>query len=424
MKVNYLGVKKTNAIYKCSIKTLSALAVALLSAPCLNALENLNNKVEWRYDRTGIYQETGLLKSWPAEGPQMLWHYEGLGEGYSSATISNDKIYITGLTDGKGFLYVLDTKGKLIAKKHYGDDWSSRYSGTRGSVVPNDGKLYLVSGNGKVVCFDEKTLNVVWEKDYVKDYAGQIPRYGVNESPLIVGEKLILTPGGTENNIVAVNKNTGKLIWTSKAKGDISSYCCPIYLSDQKIPQVVTITGHNVVGLDISDGKLLWSYPYTNRFFEHPNTPVYGGDNMLLCSSSYGVGSVMLKLVDGGKNIEKVWEAKQLDVRSGHMLKIGGYIYGAGDYNKGWHCVEWKTGKEMYADRSLSAGAIIANDNMLYCYGDKGEIALVKATPEKFDIVGKFKVSLGDGAHWAHPVIYKGTLYVRHGSALIAYKIK
>ena len=380
--------------------------------------------VEWRYDRTGIYKETGLLKSWPSGGPELLWHYDGLGEGHSSATIGANKIYITGLTDGKGYLYVFDMNGKLLDKKEYGNEWNVSYNGSRGSVIPNDGKLYVVSGTGNVVCFDQNSLNIVWEKSYTKDYDGQIPKYGVNESPLIVGEKLILTPGGTEHNIIAVNKNTGNLIWSSKAKGDVSSYCCPIYLSDQQVPQIVTMTGHNVVGIDISNGNMLWSYPFTNRFFEHPNTPVYGGDNMILCTSSYKIGSVMLKLTNGGRQVEQVWTAPQLDCRTGHMLKIGDYAYGAGDYGKGWYCVNWKTGEQAYEDRSLPSGVIIAADGMLYCYSEKGDMALVKATPEKFDLISKFPITLGTDQHWAHPVIYQGVLYVRHGNTLMAYKIK
>ncbi|MDR2937537.1 MAG: PQQ-binding-like beta-propeller repeat protein [Prevotellaceae bacterium] len=399
-------------------------AIILFAFLLLGNLLPAQNAVEWRNDRTGIYTETGLLKAWPAAGPDLLWSYEGLGEGHSSVTVSEDKIYLTGMTEGKGFLFVFDLSGKLLAKKEYAEEWDASYSGTRGSVVPNAGKLYVVSGTGEVVCFNQNDLSLAWKKSYTKDYAGQIPKYGVNESPLIVGEKLILTPGGAEHNIIAVNKNDGKLIWSSAAKGDISSYCSPIFLADQQVPQVVTITGNHVVGIDVANGKMLWSFPFTNRFMEHPNTPVYGGDNLLLCNSSYKVGSVMLRLTNGGRAVEQVWTAPQLDVRTGHMLKLGSYAYGAGDYKKGWYCVDWKTGKLQYEDRSLPAGAIIAADGMLYCYADNGTLALVRATPEKFDVVSKFSITKGTNQHWAHPVIYKGVLYLRHGNALMAYKIK
>lgn len=369
------------------------------------------------------------MTSWPAGGPRLLWSFEGLGEGFSSVTAADDRLYLTGMTDGKGYLYVLGTDGKLIARKEYGPEWDISHNGTRGSVVPDGGRLYVVSGHGGVVCFDAATLNVVWQKDYARDWGGEIPKYGVNESPLIVGDKLILTPGGSEHNIVAVNKNSGAQIWSSAAKGDVSSYCCPIFVNESGlVPQIVTMTGHNIVGVDISDGTLLWSYPFTNRFFEHPNTPVYGPGGMILCSSSYGVGSVMLRLTDGGRGVEKAWEAKELDVRTGHMVRIGDYVYGAGDYNRGWYCVEWKTGRRVWESRAVAAGAVIANVTTagatLYCYSDKGEVALATATPDGFRPSGRFSVTAGTGSHWAHPVIRAGVLYVRHGDALMAYAIR
>ena len=397
--------------------------ILLLTVFCSCAL-SAQNVIQWRGDRTGIYKETGLLKTWGDRGPALMWHFDGLGQGHSSVSISSDKIYVTGMTDNTGYLHVLDLQGNLLKKKKYGSEWHVSYSGSRGTVIPDEERLYLISGTGILSCLDESNLNELWRKSMSDDFGGEPPKYGVNESPLIVGDKLIFTPGGKEYNVVALNKKTGDLIWSSKGMGDISSYCCPIYIADQQTPQVVTMTGHHIIGLDISNGNMLWSFPFTNRFFEHPNTPVYG-NGMVLCTSSYGVGSVMLQLTNGGKEIEEVWNSKDLDSRTGHMLKIGDYAYGSGDYGKGsWFCVDWKTGETLYKDKSLPTGAIIAADGMLYCYTEKGDMALVRATPEKFDIVSKFSITLGTEQHWAHPVIYKGVLYVRHGDTLMAYKIK
>lgn len=382
------------------------------------------NVVEWRGDRTGVYKETGLLKIWPENGPDLLWHYDELGDGYSSVSVSAGKIYSTGTIDGVGYIYVFDTNGKLLNKKEYGSEWVVDYDGSRGTIIPNDGLLYVVTGDGELYCFKESDLSLVWKKSMRGDFGGEPPRHGTNESPLIVGEKIIFTPGGPEHNIVALHKKTGDLIWSSKAMGDVSSYCCPIYLDDQQVPQIVTMTGHHVVGIDIANGNMLWSHHFTNRFYEHPNTPVYG-DGMLLCTASYKAGSIMLRLKNGGRDVEQVWSSVELDSRTGHMLKIGNYAYGAGDYNTGsWYCVDWQTGEPLYKDKTIATGAIIAADGMLYCYSEKGELALVKATPEKFDIVSRFKITMGTGQHWAHPVIYDGVLYVRHGESLMAYKIK
>lgn len=153
--------------------------------------------IQWRGpDRTGIYKETGLMKSWLTEGPQMLWHYNGLGEGHSSAAIANNKIYITGLVDGNGHLFVFDLSGKLLNKKAYGPEWDTNYNGARGTVTVDNGKLYIYSGTGALVCMDENNLNILWQKHIVNDFQGSNIRWGVNESPLIIGEKVIITPGG------------------------------------------------------------------------------------------------------------------------------------------------------------------------------------------------------------------------------------
>jgi outer membrane protein assembly factor BamB len=380
--------------------------------------------VQWRGDRTGIYKESGLLKSWAEAGPQLLWHYDGLGEGHSSVAVSSGKIYVTGMANGKGYLYAFDMSGKLLDKKEYGGEWDESYNGTRGTVTANDGKLYLISGRGDILCFNEKDLSIVWKKNILSEFDAKNIKWGICESPLVVGEKLIATPGGQQHNIVALNKNTGELVWSSPGAGtgDLSAYCSPLYVGDQQVPQVVTMTEKHIVGIDIATGAMLWSYEQVNRTNVHPNIPVYG-DNMLLCTSGYGKGSVMLRLVNGGKGVEKVWESSQLDSRIGAMVKVGNYAYGSGDNNRFWFCVDWKTGEIKYKENTLPIGNVIAADGMLYCYSDRGDFALAKITPEKFDIISRFPITLGTDQHWAHPVIYKGILYVRHGNTLMAYKI-
>ena len=401
-------MKKTVLLFSC-----------LLATMCLWAQSN----IEWRgTERTGIYKEAGLLKSWPEKGPEMLWHFDGLGQGHSSVTIDSDKLYMSGMIEDEGYIFVLDMNGKLLNKAKYGPEWSRDWFGTRGSVMINEGKLYIVSGMCDIICFDQNTLNVIWKKNFMADFDGTNIQWGVCESPLIIGDKLIATPGGKEHNMVALNKNTGELIWSSPGKGDQSSYCSPLYISDQQTPQIVTFTANHIIGVDVSDGKLLWSHPNTNRHSVHANTPVYS-DNMILCTSGYDRGSTMLRLIDGGKSIEEVWFSAELDNRMGAMVKVGNYAYGSGDSKRFWFCVDWNTGEIKYKHGGLAMGNIIFNDGMLYCYNDKGDMILAKATPEKFDIVSQFPIEMGTEQHWAHPVLYKGVLYVRHGNTVMAYKV-
>lgn len=397
---------------------------AVLSVLCLSgALLQAQGIVQWRNDRTGVYRESGLLKSWGEGGPQLLWSYDGLGEGHSSVAISSGKIYVTGMTGGRGYLYVLDPAGKLLDRKEYGSEWNESYNGTRGTVTASEGKLYLISGHGDIVCFSEGDLSIVWKKNIMRDFGAENIKWGICESPLIVGEKLIVTPGGKLHNIIALNKNTGALIWSCPGEGDLSAYCSPLYVGDQQTPLVVTMTAKHIIGVELATGKKLWSFENANRHDVHPNIPVYGGDNLLLCTSGYGKGSVMLRLTDGGRSVEKVWSLAQLDSRMGAMVKVGDYAYGSGDANRFWFCVDWKTGELKYKENTLPVGNIIAADGMLYCYSDRGDFALVKGTPDRFDIVSRFSITLGTDQHWAHPVIYQGALYVRHGNTLIAYKI-
>jgi len=384
---------------------------------------------QWRGEnRDGIYHETELLKVWPANGPQLLWKYEGLGGSYASVAIANGKIYLTGQTDDKLILYVLDLKGQLITKKEVGKEWTKSHVSTRCTVIVNDGKLYIGNSLGQMFCIDEDTLNEVWKKDLLRDFDGENIMWGMTESPLIVGEKIFLTPGGVKNNMVALNKNTGELIWSSPGLGSTSTYCSPMYIGDQSAPMIVTNIYQQVVAFNANTGDLLWSHPQMHQTPSrniHPNTPIYS-DGMIFTTTGYRGGAMMLRLKDGGKAVELVWKNTEMDNQIGGAVKIGDYVYASGDGHRYLFCVDWKTGKTMWKVRDLAPCNVIAADGMLYCYSEAehGVMALVKPNPEKFEMTGKFKVALGTDRHWAHPVIHEGVLYIRHGDVLMAYKIK
>jgi len=384
---------------------------------------------QWRGEnRDGIYKETGLLKVWPANGPELLWKYEGIGGGFTSVAIANEKIYITGQTDDKLILYVLDLKGKLLAQKEVGAEWTRNHVGSRCTVNVNDGKLYIGNSLGQVFCLDEATLNEVWKKDMIADFDGKNLMWGMTESPLIVGEKIFLTPGGEKHNMVALNKNTGALIWSSPGLGTTSTYCSPQYIGDQSVPMVVTNTLRDVVAFNANTGELLWSHPQLQQNPQrniHPNTPIYS-DGMICTVTGYRGGAMMLRLKDGGKAVEQVWQNTEMDNQIGGAVKIGDYVYASGDANKFFFCVDWKTGETKYKVSELAPCIVIAADGMLYCYSeaDNGLMALVKPNPNKFELASKFNVTLGSGRHWAHPVIHQGVLYLRHGEVLMAYKVK
>lgn len=377
----------------------------------------------WRADGSGIYKETGLLKQWPENGPEILWTFEGLGKGHSSPVFANGKIYISGTVGEEGFVFVLSEDGKLLWKVSYGTEFGGNYPGARSSVVVDGDLMYMYSGFGNLICMDANDGTVKWKKNAFEDFDGGNITWGVTETVVIDGDLLYFTPGGKENNVVALNRFSGDLVWSSPGKGELSAYCTPLLVELPARKLLVTHTAEHIIGLDAKTGELLWDYPHTNRWSVHANTPVFF-DGDLFCFSGYGQGGVKLDLSDDGSTVSKAWFKKELDSRMGGMVAINGYLYGSGDNAREWRCVNWETGEETYAVKDIAKGVVIAADGMLYCYSERGELALVEANPEAFKIVSQTKVELGTEQHWAHPVINNGRLFIHHGDALIAYKIK
>ena len=386
-----------------------------------------NNSVpensQWRgKNRNGIYNEAGLLKEWPANGPELLWHFEGLGEGHTSVAIANGKIYVTGMHDDRLVLYVFDKMGELLVEKEIGKEWNTNWNGTRSSVCINDGKLYIFNALGTLFCLEENTLNEVWRKDLLNDFDGRNVDFGITENPLIAGEKIFMTPGGETHNMVALNKNTGELIWSSPGESTESAYCSPLFIDGYSVPIVVTAMIENLVAFNADTGEMLWSHPQTNEFGNHPNIPIYS-DGMIFSTTAGSGGSILLRLTNGGRAVEQVWK-NNVDNAMGSAIRAGDYIFLSGHTNRGWFCVDWKTGEIIYKVSDIGPSNIIFADGMLYCYSESGTMHLVKPNPEKFEPVSSFKVTLGTDQHWAHPVIREGVMYLRHGEALMAYKIK
>lgn len=398
--------------------------ILLISIVFFNSVIFAQTTTRWRGENgNGIYEETGLLKEWPANGPEIIWSFEDLGEGHSSPAFANGLIYLSGMVETKGYIYALSQNGKLNWKATYGEEFSESYPGSRSTPVIAGDLLYIYSGHGVLTCMSATDGKVNWKKDVFNDFDGQNIRWGVTETVVVDGDIVYVTPGGKKNNVVALNRFTGDLVWSSNGKQELSAYCTPLLVELPERKLLVTMTADHIIGLDAANGEMLWSQPQTNRWQVHANTPVYF-DGGLFCFSGYGKGGVKLNLSADGSSVEKVWFNETLDSRMGGIVVVDGFLYGSGDNNREWRCVNWETGEENYASKELGKGVVIFADEMLYCYSDRGELALAKATPSGFSLAGKTKVELGSAQHWSHPVINNGRLFVRHGSALIAYKIK
>lgn len=378
---------------------------------------------QWRGENSwGIYAVEKLMAQWPADGPKVLWSFEKLGQGFSSPAFANNKIYVNGMDNGQAVLYILDMNGKELQQIKYGKEFDASYPGCRSTPTIVGDLAYLLTGHGVLTCLNLKTGKPAWQKDLINDFGGSNITWGYTESLLVDGDKLFCTPGGKTNNVMALNRMTGATIWSCPGVGETSAYCSPLLVKLPARQLLITHTSGHVLGIDASTGKLLWNSAHPNQWAVHPNTPIYQ-DGGLFVFSGYGQGGEKLKLSDDGSSVTNEWDIKSFDSRIGGAVLIDGYLYGSGDSGRSWQCIDWKTGKQVYSSTEVAKGVVIAANKSLIGYSEKGELFMAEANPSGLKIVGKTKVTLGNDQHWAHPVINKGILYVRHGSALIAYKI-
>ncbi len=388
---------------------------------------------QWRgVDRSGVSQETGLLKQWPEEGPELLWSVEAVGKGFSSPSIANGMLYITGILGKKEMLSAYDLDGNLKWQKTYGKAWKKSFPEARTTPTVDGDAVYVISGMGEVVCLDAASGDIRWYVDAFKKFEGKQGSWGTAESPLVVDDKVIYTPCGPQTTVVALDKRTGETVWASESLGDQSGYTSPIWIERGGKKFIVTVTGTYILGIDVQDGTIAWNVNYKQipppkgGKDINPVTPLYH-EGRIYVTSGYDHVGVMLELSEDGANASVLWYDSTLDCHHGGVVRVDGYIYGANwlnNKNGNWVCLDWETGEVKYEEKWHTKGSIIAADGMLYCYEEKkGNVALVTASPEKFNVVSTFRITQGKGPHWAHPVISDGRLYIRHGDALMAYDI-
>ncbi|WP_372772400.1 PQQ-binding-like beta-propeller repeat protein [Mangrovibacterium sp.] len=394
-------------------------------------------QAQWRGpNRDGIYPETDLLKSWGETGPAKLLTIEGIGDGYSSAVEFENLIYVTGKIDSLDYLSAIDQSGKILWQTAYGAAWTKSYTASRCTPTIENNRVYVISGQGRLACIDAKTGGEIWAQEVDKQFAADYHLFGFAESPLIVDNLVISVPGGPKTTMVAFNKNTGELVWQSQPLNQKRSYAAPVLYEHKGIRQILAFTSKELISVNPANGELVWHYPYFKHSVEKgveeiginmTNTPIYK-ENEIFITSGYNCPSVMLTLAADGKSVSEKWVNPTFDCHHHGVVLVDGYLYGSNFYSnaKGkWVCADWNTGEIMYLTDYENKGAVIFADGMLYAYIDKtGTVALVEPTPKGFEPVSVFKMEAGKGPHWAHPSIYNGKLFIRHGEALEVFTLK
>lgn len=387
---------------------------------------------QWRGDdRDGIYNENKLLTVWPENGPALLWSNEEIGQGYAAPVITNDKLLVNGEADSTSFLFAYDLKGKLLWKspngrEYYGKGFSASFPGSRSTPTVVGDMVYTSSGIGRLAGMELATGKEKWAVDMVPDMGGIENMFGFAESPLIDGDKVYFMAGGPTNNVVALNRFTGKTIWASKALGDTAAFCSPLLITLPSRKVLVTLSSHFIFGVDAQNGELLWSSKTLDNFkFErlHANTPIYADGFIYITAGEEAAnGAIKLELSPDGKSIKEIWRNVNVTNAQGGFIKIGNQLFTT-TKKKRLVCVDTNTGT-VIDSLSANKGGLIYADKLFYCYNETGDVKLIRFENNKFAEISKFKIDKGTKEHFSHPVISNGTLYIRHGKALMAYDIK
>jgi outer membrane protein assembly factor BamB len=428
---------------------LRACLTVLLLTPFLSAFPPADNPskdwAQWRGpNRDAVCTETGLLKEWPKDGPKLLWSAKevnkgpNVGRGYASIAIAGGKIFTLGDRDGKGHVICLDeATGKILWTTPFTDAWGD--GGPRCTPTVDGNRVYGLSAHGDLVCVDIRDGRKVWAKNLKTDFKGRMMSgWSYSESPTVDGEKLIVTPGGKEAALIALNKESGNVIWKTALKSDCGAgYASIVTTEVGGVRQYVTLMGGELglVGVDAKTGKFLWNYQKVGNGTANIPTPIVKRD-LVFASTAYDRGAVLLHLEasgDGGINAKEVYwlDHKTLQNHHGGMVLVGDHVYGGHGHGQGYpFCLELKTGKMKWGpmrDDAPGGGsaAVVYADGRLYFRYENNTVALIEATPDDFHLVSKFQLPKGTSTPgWQHPVIHDGKLYIRANDQLYCYDIK
>jgi outer membrane protein assembly factor BamB len=391
---------------------------------------------QWRGpNRDGISKETGLLKGWPKGGPKLAWQLKDIGNGYATPSVVGERIYVLGNEgNDKEFVQALDVKdGKKIWSTQLGKvgapDQQPNFAAARSAPTVDGYLLYALGSAGDLACVECATGKIRWHKNLQTDFGGKVGDWAYAESPLVDGDLVVCTPGGSDATMVALHKKTGEVAWKcAMPEADQAAYSSAIIVKAAGKRQYVQLLQKGLVGVDAKDGTLLWRYGRpVSRFNANIPTPVASGDSIYTASAGTGAGLVKVTFKDGKFSSDQIYFDIKLPTAIGGAIKVGDLLYGT--TGKALDCLEYDTGKIKWEDPSIGPASLCLADGMLYLHGENGEFALVEPSAAGYREKGRFtppdqaKRAGPMEKPWAYPVVANGRLYLRDHGNLWAYNV-
>ena len=378
---------------------------------------------QWRgIERDGVSKEAGLLQKWPEGGPPLAWKATGLGEGFASVAVAAGRVITQGQSRGGQAVIALDeSTGRRLWRTPNGDAYLDRRGGgPRGTPTIDGETVHALGSNGSLIALEAATGKRLWATNLLRRFNTRNINWGISESPLIDGRRLIVNPGGSGASIVAIDKSNGNVIW--KSLDDEAGYSSAIVIEAGGVRQYVLLTGEAAVGVRTDNGEELWRYSRVSNRTANVATPIARGDRVFV-SSNYGTGGGLLELAAHGADIDakEIYFSRDMRNHYNTPVLVGDHLYGYS--SRILTCMNFDTGEVAWKDRAVGKGQVIAADGLLYLLSEDGVVGLAEVTPEGYRERSRFSIPRGQYPTWALPVVANERLYLREQDTLYAYDI-
>ena len=376
--------------------------------------------------RDNISDDRGLLKEWPPGGPKLLWKFSECGRGFSNVAIAEGKLFLTGDFGPDEYVIALSLGGKLLWRTKNGRSWRGATPGARTTPTYDDGRLYQLNPTDRLVALDAHSGKELRALDLKEKFQARFGIWAMAENLVIDGQRLFCVPGGRKGRIVALDKETGEVIWANTEIDDTAAYCSPTIAIHNGTKQLITLMSKHIVSVAVEDGRLLWTHPHRTLADQNVTSPLYH-TGYVLATSGHGTGGRLLRIAPDSRSVSEAWFNKEFDNCHGGVVLLDGHLYGSGCrlYKKGLVVVDFRTGKTTSTNRPIGKVSITYADGMLYCLDQKGWVMLVEPRPGGCRIVSKFRIPIESrDLPLSHPVVCGGRLYIRHAQNLFVYSLR
>jgi outer membrane protein assembly factor BamB len=373
-------------------------------------------------NRDGHYDEGPILTRWPKEGLRQIWR-QPIGGGYSSFIVADGRAFIIEQRqDREAVAAYAVSDGRELWTNGWPDRFEESISGEGPRATPtyDEGRIYATAGNGEFRCLDADSGRTIWRRSILAENHAEVPKYGEAVSPLIVEDKVIVLPGGTNGfSVAAYNKLTGAPIW--KSQSDKQAYTSPMLVTLAGQRQVLIVSARNVMGILPETGQLLWHLPWVVENDNAIAQPVLLGTSRFLLSAGYGKGCTAFEVTQSNEVFEahQVWRNTLLKNKFSSSVLFQGCIYGLDDETLA--CLDAASGELKWKEGRFGYGQVLLASGHLVILGGDGELALVKASPVAFEELARFPAL--HGKTWNHPAIADGRVFVRNAVEMACFDL-